>query len=66
MALSNHTPANILSAMEAQRWQASQAGREQPQLDVVSVYYAMKAKMDAGLVDEARAIVAAYRAERAV
>jgi hypothetical protein len=58
----SYTRDGIFSAMEAQRHQASEAAREQPQVDVLSVYYAVQAKMQAGLVDEAKAIVAAYRA----
>lgn len=46
---------------EAQRFIASQASREMTQLDALSVYYVVKAKIEAGLVDEARAIVKAYK-----
>lgn len=46
---------------EAQRFAASQAAREVAELDVLSVYYVVKAKMEAGLVDEAKAIVKAYK-----
>ena len=60
------TPAAIHEAMENQRWQASQASREQNELDIVSVYYTVKAKIEAGLITEARAIVAEYRAAKQV
>jgi len=46
---------------EAARFIASQAAREVAALDVVSVYYAALAKIEAGLVEEAKAIVAEYR-----
>jgi hypothetical protein len=49
---------------EAQRFQAQQAPREQAQLDVLSVYYVVLAKIEAGLVDEARALVKAWKAGR--
>ena len=45
---------------EAQRFAASQAPRDAA-LDVVSVYYAALAKIEAGLVEEAREIVRKYR-----
>jgi hypothetical protein len=51
---------HIEAALEAARFQAAQAGREAA-LDVVSVYYAALAKLEAGLVEEAKAIVKAYR-----
>lgn len=37
------------------------AARERSELDVLSVYLVIKAKIEAGLVDEAKAIVKAYR-----
>lgn len=55
----------IHEGMATERWQADQAAREQPELDVLSVYLVIKAKLEAGLVDEANAIVAAYRAQKA-
>jgi hypothetical protein len=58
----SYTRDGILEGLATDRWQADQAAREQPQLDVLSVYLVVKQKMADGLVDEARAIVAAYRA----
>jgi hypothetical protein len=47
---------------EAERFTADQAAREATQLDAVSVFYAVQVKISEGRIDEARAIVAAYRA----
>lgn len=47
---------------EAQRHTAQQAAREQATLDPRSVLLVVKAKLAAGLVDEARAIVAKWKA----
>lgn len=58
------TIAHIEAAHEAQRFEASQASRETATLDVLSVYYVAKALVEAGRVDEARALVAAYKAGR--
>lgn len=55
------TIAHIEAQHEAERWEASQVSREVAELDVLSVYYVVKAKMDAGLVDEAKAIVAEWK-----
>lgn len=60
----SYTPQAIHEALAADRWQASQAAREQPELDVLSVYLVVKAKMEAGETDAARAIVAQYRAQK--
>jgi len=46
---------------EAQRFQASQPVRE---LDVVSVWFTVEAKLKAGRIEEAKAIVAEYRASQ--
>lgn len=51
---------------EAQRFNASQAAREQTTLDLLSVYYVVKAHIEAGRIAEARAIVVSYRAELAL
>ncbi len=51
----------INDQIEADCWVAAQASREVAELDVVSVYYVVKAKIEAGLVDEAKAIVKAYK-----
>jgi hypothetical protein len=56
--------AHIEAQHEAQRFQADQAAREVAELDAVSVLYAVEAKLAAGLVDEAKAIVQAYRASK--
>jgi hypothetical protein len=56
--------AHIEAGHEAQRFQADQAAREVAELDAVSVLYAVEAKLAAGLVDEAKAIVEAYRASK--
>lgn len=55
---------HIEEAHEAQRFEASQASREQAELDAVSVLYAVQAKLEQGLIDEAKAIVADYRASK--
>jgi len=55
------TTARILAALEAQRFTASQAGREMAQLDPRSVLLVVQSKLAQGLVDEAKAIVKAYR-----
>ena len=54
----------ILAALEAQRHSASQASREVEALDPRSVLLVVEAKIAAGLVEEARAIVAQYRASK--
>lgn len=51
---------------ESQRHTAQQASREQATLDMLSVYYVIKAHIEAGRIDEARAIVVSYRAELAL
>jgi len=48
----------------AERFDASQASREVAELDVVSVYYVVEAKIASGLIEEAKAIVKAYRASK--
>lgn len=47
---------------EAQRFIADQASREVAQLDPRSVLLVVEAKLAAGLVEEAKAIVAAWKA----
>ena len=49
---------------EAQRFEAQQAGREQAELDAYSVLLAVEVKMQEGRIDEAKAIVQAYRASK--
>jgi len=58
------TIAHIDAAMEAERFTAAQAAREVATLDPRSVLLVVEAKLAAGLVDEAKAIVAAYRASK--
>lgn len=55
------TTRRILAALEAQRFVASQAAREMAQLDPRSVLLVVQAKIAAGFIDEAKAIVKAYR-----
>lgn len=55
--LRRHTDAQL----EAQRVQASQARRASSEIDVVSLYHAVKVKIEEGRIDEARAMVAEYR-----
>jgi hypothetical protein len=52
----------VLEGLAAERFTADQAARDAHELDTLSVYYAVQAKIEAGLIDEARAMVAAYRA----
>lgn len=49
---------------EAQRFAADQAAREVAELDAVSVLYAVEVKMAEGRIDEARAMVQAWRASK--
>lgn len=58
------TIAHIEAQHEAQRFAAEQAAREVAELDAVSVLYVVQAKLEAGLVEEAKAIVLAYRASK--
>lgn len=51
----------ILAQLEAQRDAARQASREMAELDVRAVLVAVQVKISEGRVDEAKAIVAAYR-----
>lgn len=53
---------HINEDMATERHNADQAGREVAQLDVLSVHLVVKAKIEAGLVDEAKAIVKAWKA----
>ncbi len=52
-----------LQQLATQRDTCDQAARERSELDVVSVLYAVEAKLMAGRTEEAREIVKAYRAE---
>jgi len=54
--------AKIEAGHEAQRFSASQAARETSELDARSVLLVVEAKIEAGLVDEAKAIVKAWKA----
>jgi hypothetical protein len=51
----------VLEGLAAERFTADQAARDAAELDAVSVLYAVQAKIEAGLIEEARAIVAAWR-----
>lgn len=51
---------HIEAQHEAERFEAEQVARE-AELDVVSVYYVVKAKIEAGLIEEAKAIYAAWK-----
>lgn len=50
--------------LEAQRWNASQAGRDVAELDAVSVLIAVEVKLAEGRTEEARAMVQAWRASQ--
>jgi hypothetical protein len=52
----------VLDQLAAERFTADQAARDAAELDAVSVYYAVQVKLAEGRIDEARAMVAAYRA----
>jgi hypothetical protein len=54
---------NIEAQHEAQRFNAEQAARE-AELDAVSVLYAVQVKIAEGRIEEARAMVEAYRASQ--
>lgn len=54
----------VLEGLAAERFTADQAARDAAELDATSVYYAVQVKIEAGLIDEARAMVAAYRASK--
>jgi hypothetical protein len=57
----HRTIQKINAAHEAERFTASQASREVAELDVLSVYYVIKAHIEAGRIEEAKAIAAEYR-----
>lgn len=52
---------HIEAQLEAQRHTAAQAAREVARLDVLSVWFTVKAKIEAGEIEAAKAIVKAYR-----
>ena len=56
------TIAHIEAQHEAQRFTADQAAREVAELDVVSVLIAVQVKIGEGRIDEAKAIVKAWKA----
>jgi len=56
------TIAHIEAAHEAQRFTADQAAREVAQLDARAVLIAVEVKLAEGRIDEAKAIVAAWKA----
>jgi hypothetical protein len=51
----------VLEGLAAERFTADQAARDAAELDAVSVYYAVQVKLAEGRIEEARAIVAAWR-----
>lgn len=53
---------HIEDQLETQRFLASQAAREVAQMDVLSVYYTVKAKIEAGRIEEARALWLSFKA----
>lgn len=55
------TIAHIEQAHEAQRFTADQAARETSELDAVATLIAVEVKMQEGRIDEARALVQAWR-----
>lgn len=50
--------------LEAQRWEASQAARDERTLDVLNVLYVVKQMIIDGRYDEAKRVVADYRAQQ--
>ena len=54
----------INETMATERFIAAQASREAAELDAVSVLYAVEVKMQEGRIDEARALVQAWRASK--
>ena len=57
-----HTITTITDKLAADRWNAEQAARDVAELDVRSVLLVVEAKLAAGLVDEAKAIVTQWKA----
>ena len=53
---------HIEAAHEAERWEASQASRDVAQLDPRSVLLVVEAKLAEGRIEEAKAIVAQWKA----
>jgi hypothetical protein len=51
----------VLEGLAAERFTADQAARDALELDAVSVFYAVQVKISEGRIEEARAIVAAWR-----
>jgi hypothetical protein len=56
------TRQRILDQLDADRRNASQASREVAELDVLSVHFVIQAHLKAGRTEEARAIVAQWKA----
>lgn len=56
------TITHINDQIEADCWVASQAARDVAELDARSVLLVVEAKIEAGLVDEAKAIVKEWKA----
>jgi hypothetical protein len=53
-------------ALEAQRWEASQAARDAATLDVLNVLYVVKQMILDNRMDEAKAVVADWRRSKGV
>lgn len=52
----------VLDQHAAERFTADQAARDAAELDTLSVYYAVQVKISEGRIEEARAMVAAWKA----
>jgi hypothetical protein len=59
-----NTIKHIEAQHEAERFTASQASREQPELDAYSVLLAIEVKLAEGRIEEAKAMAVEYRAQR--
>ena len=55
-----------LNQLAAQRWRAEQSARDAATLDVLNVLYVVKQLLADNRLDEAKAIVAEYRASKQV
>lgn len=58
------TITHINEDMATERWLAEQAAREVAELDAYSVLLAVEVKISEGRIEEAKAMVAAYRASK--
>lgn len=65
MTANQHRTINQVNAqLEAQRFTASQAARDVAELDAVAVLIAVEVKLAEGRIEEAKAMVAQYRASK--